>query len=134
MAFFAWNEKLATGIPKIDEQHKKLISFVNELNDAMTTGKGKDVIGHILDELSEYTKYHFGLEEAAFEKYNYVQKGSHKAAHQTLIKKLDDFIRKYQSNKLVISIEVLGFLINWVNEHIMKEDMQYVPYLKGKEL
>ena len=35
MAFFDWNDELATGIPKIDEQHKKLISLVNELHDAL---------------------------------------------------------------------------------------------------
>lgn len=134
MAIFEWDEKLSTGIPLIDEQHKKLVSFVNELHDAMRQRKAKEVLGKILGELKQYTVYHFSTEERAFEKFGYERAGEHAAAHAALIRKLDELVGKYERGEIAISIDILDFLIDWVRTHIMKEDQLYVPLLRGKEL
>jgi hemerythrin-like metal-binding protein len=134
MVLFDWNETYQTKIPTIDQQHKKLIDLINELNEAMRVGKGKEVTDKILKELTEYTVYHFGFEEKAFEKYDYLKKEEHKKEHQDLIKQLNDIIDKYKRNEIGINITVLDFLSNWIKVHIVKEDMLYVPYLTGKEL
>lgn len=57
MAFIHWNADMETGISKIDEQHKKLVHLLNDLFDAMNSGKGKDALGIILHDLVEYTKF-----------------------------------------------------------------------------
>jgi len=134
MAFYDWNSELATDITKIDEQHKKLISIVNELHDALGKGKSKEVIGKLLNELAAYTDYHFKTEERAFDKYGYENADIHKKSHNDLIKQLSDLIRKYETGSLAVGAETLNFLINWVKNHIMKEDRLYVPLLKNKEI
>lgn len=130
MAFFDWNGKLETGIAIIDEQHKKLVSLVNELHEAMRNRKAKDVVARILRELGDYTNYHFSVEEKAFEKYGYPQKVEHEKLHADLIAQLGELTRKHAKGELAISIDVLDFLTQWVTNHIMKEDMKYVPFLK----
>lgn len=44
MAFIPWGAEFSVSIASIDEQHKKLVGYVNELNDAMAQRKGKDVL------------------------------------------------------------------------------------------
>jgi hemerythrin-like metal-binding protein len=134
MPVFEWSEKLSTGIAKIDEQHVKLVGLVNALADAMRAGKGKDLIGAVLGELKGYTEYHFGFEEAAFAKYGFPGAAAHAKAHADLVGRLDDLEGKYSRGVIGISIDILDFLIEWVKGHIMKEDMEYVPFLKGKAL
>jgi hemerythrin-like metal-binding protein len=130
MAYFDWNGKLETGIAIIDEQHKKLISLVNELHEAMRNRKAKDVVAHILKELGDYTTYHFSVEEKAFEKRGYPNRAEHEKLHADLIAQLSELMQKQAKGELAISIDVLDFLTQWVTNHIMKEDMKYVPFLK----
>ena len=41
MAFLEWTRDLEFGIPVIDDQHKRIVAFINELNDALETGTPK---------------------------------------------------------------------------------------------
>lgn len=58
MARFEWNHELSVGLSNIDKQHKSLIDYINELDDSMRQGKGKDVVGHTLKSLVDYTSTH----------------------------------------------------------------------------
>ncbi len=53
-----WTDVLDIGLPEIDRQHRKLISLSNSLIQAMTIGKGKDVLSEFFEELKAYTVYH----------------------------------------------------------------------------
>ena len=66
MGFITWSDDWALGIKKIDIQHQKLIQIINDLNDAMREGHGKDKLGTTLQELYLYTQYHFREEENSF--------------------------------------------------------------------
>ena len=134
MPFFDWNDELATGIPRIDEQHKKLISLVNELHEALSKGKSRDVLGKLLQELADYTNYHFKTEERAFATYRYENADTHKRSHDDLVRQLQELIEKQAKGSLAVGVETLTFLINWVKNHIMKEDRLYIPCLKDKAI
>jgi len=133
MAYMNWDKNLETGLTVIDKQHKKLIEQINILHTAMHQGKSKDVIENILNELKDYTKYHFSTEEKAFNKYNYKNKLIHARKHHELIKQLDE-ISQYKTGSSLLSIDLLNFLNKWVKEHILQEDMKYIPELEGKEI
>jgi len=62
---------LSVNIQSIDEQHKKLVALVNNLNDAMSSGKGQLIMGKILDDLVAYTKTHFATEERLMTTHTY---------------------------------------------------------------
>lgn len=66
--FFPWDDMLySVGIASIDAQHKKLVALVNNLFEAMKSGKGATVVGSILDELIQYTASHFKYAEECME-------------------------------------------------------------------
>ncbi|RMF56980.1 MAG: hemerythrin [Calditrichaeota bacterium] len=132
MALFQWSDTFSVGISSIDRQHQKLISLVNELHEAMKNGKSKEVLGYIIEELINYTKYHFQTEEELFHKYQYPQEAAHKAAHDSFVEKVLQFQEGFESGKVLLSMEILQFLKQWVSDHIQKVDKQYSFFLKEK--
>lgn len=130
MELIKWTDNLSVEIPSIDAQHKELIKIINELYEAMSQGKGKDILGKTLDRLVTYTKTHFSTEESYFSKFNYPDKDSHIGKHKELVSKAIDLQSKFKSGNLMITIEVMNFLKDWLSNHIQKIDKEYSSFLK----
>ena len=71
MLSITWDDSIITGIPTIDEDHKKLVDMLNDLFAACFAAQGPAVLGNILDQLLDYTKHHFEREEKMLEEANY---------------------------------------------------------------
>jgi len=125
MVLFTWTDDLSVKVNEIDEQHKKLISLINNLHDAMLEKRGKQALENTLQELASYTVYHFQTEEKYMQKFNYPAYASHKIQHDAFVKKVSDFQKDFQANKLGLSIELMKFLRDWVSNHIKQIDQQY---------
>ena len=69
MPLIQWDDSLRVNIAEIDAQHRKLVGMINELNEAMRMGKGKEILGKTVQGLIEYTQTHFQTEEKYFEKF-----------------------------------------------------------------
>jgi hemerythrin-like metal-binding protein len=113
---------LSTGISEQDTQHKKLIDLINQLNDAMKAGHGADVLGKVLNELVNYTVFHFGYEEKLMGQHKYEDTPAHKSEHVKFVQTVGDFKKKFDSGSAVISVEIMNFLRDWLTNHIMKTD------------
>ncbi|MFH0735624.1 MAG: bacteriohemerythrin [bacterium] len=129
MALIIWNQKYSVGINSIDLQHQKLIGIINELNDAMRTGKSKEVLSGILTSLTNYTKVHFKYEEDIFNKLNYADKNAHKMKHDKLTQEVINFSADFNKGRLSVSIDLMNFLSDWLTKHIMLEDKAYSTFL-----
>jgi len=123
MPFVSWDDKLSVGHPVIDGDHKKLVSYVNELHDAMAQGKARDHLGDILNKLLAYTKEHFVREELLWASRKYAGLQEHKKQHQELLKKVLDFSQEFRSGKALITVQVMTFLRDWLINHIAKSDV-----------
>ena len=132
MAMMQWDESMSVGIVVFDRHHQRLIALINQLDDAMSVGKGKDVLGKILTELISYTDYHFSAEERIFGQYAYPDAQSHVRAHVNLTQKVVDLKIKFDSGRTIISLETMNFLKDWLNNHIMKTDKMYGPFLNSR--
>ncbi len=132
MPLITWNDKISVNIAEFDNQHKKLIVIINELNDAMCQGKGKEMMEKILANLIDYTKTHFGAEERLMKTHGYTEYAQHKKEHDDLAGKVLDMQQKYREGKVTISLEVMNFLKNWLTTHIQGTDKKYTQFFKGK--
>jgi hemerythrin len=132
MSIFAWSEKYSVNIREIDDQHKKLIGMVNQLHDAMRQGHGKQALDKVLKDLIQYTRTHFAAEERIMKTNGYPEYEVHKAKHDKMTDKVANIYRDYQDGKVSMTLDVMTFLENWVDKHIMSTDKQYMPYLNGK--
>jgi methyl-accepting chemotaxis protein len=129
-----WDESISVKIDLFDTHHKKLIDLINQLYKAMEKGDGNNVLIPIIDELVEYTVYHFSAEEKVFKKYNYPDTARHIEQHRGFVKKAQDLQRDVKKGSAVLTNDVLDFLQDWVINHIMKVDFHYSGFLKDKEI
>ncbi len=127
-----WRSTLQTGIGEIDIQHKELVRLANLLHKAMKQQRGVKEAGGILNDLAKYTVFHFGFEEDLFRKYGYPENESHKKIHKDLVGKVKAFQTDFENGKATVTMDLMDFLVDWLKSHIMKTDMAYVPFLKGK--
>lgn len=132
MPIMSWTETYSTGIKEIDQQHKKLIELINALHDAMAKGQAKAVLGKILGELINYCASHFAMEEKLFDKYGYPDAADHKDKHQKMTSKVLALQMQYEQGKAMMTLEVMDFLQQWLDKHILGTDMKYAPFLKSK--
>jgi len=132
MAFLNWNDNLNIGILQIDVQHKNLVNMINQLYEAMSTGKGKEVVGKIVKEMAGYTITHFGTEEKLMQQHGYPELSQHKKEHELFVKKVQEFSSEIQKGNLIITSNVANFLKEWLIKHIQGTDKKYGPFLKEK--
>ncbi|XOF32398.1 MAG: bacteriohemerythrin [Candidatus Electrothrix sp. YB6] len=128
MSLIRWNDSFSVNVVEIDQQHKKLILIINELTDAMKAGKGKDVLGKILEGLISYTASHFKVEEKYFEQLNYPHTAEHKKEHAVFVAKVLDFKEEFESGRVTVSVNILQYLSKWLQTHIKGADMKYSSF------
>ena len=124
MSVFPWMDKYSVHVKEIDLQHKKLVDLLNVLAEAMSNGRGNDVLNTIFNELVDYTVFHFAEEEKYFEKIEYPQADEHRNEHKELVEQALKLKADFESNKIGISIEVMQFLKKWLIDHISGTDME----------
>ncbi len=131
MSLLKWNDSFFLNIKEIDNQHKKLVDLINQLFEAMQQGKANDVLKGVINELVNYTKLHFSLEENYFSKFNFEGKIDHISEHNEFVAKISKFKADFDSGKIGISIELMRFLSDWLVKHIKGTDKKYVECLKN---
>jgi hemerythrin len=132
MALISWSDTMSVGVVKIDGEHRKLIELINQLHGHMLEGKSNAVMGKVLDSLIGYTKTHFATEEALFRAHKYPQASEHKQEHDALTKKVLALQAEFKAGKALIGAPVLGFLRDWLTQHILKVDMGYRVFFADK--
>jgi len=128
-----WSEHFSVGIPEIDEQHKTLFNLVNMIHTAILEHKGTAVCAKVLDELIEYTRIHFGLEQSLMHIGKYPEYEAHCALHRELVEEVEALQNKIHSGKAAISFELLHFLRTWLTKHILGEDKKYADFFATNE-
>jgi len=131
MSLVKWDPSFSVKVAVCDEHHKKLFQLVNELHDAMGSGKGTEIIERVVKELANYTKFHFSAEEALMEKSKYPELSSHRLQHQAFIKKVEVVQHDISSGKGGQSAVVLAFLKEWLTKHIKESDQRYSSHLNA---
>jgi len=129
MGIVQWNSAMSVQVTEMDKQHQKLFVLINDLHDAMSKGKGKEVIGKTVDGLLNYTKTHFAEEEKLFEKFNYPEADTQKKMHKKFIDKVVEFKQQAESGKMGLSISISDFMSDWLKSHIQIEDKKYGPFM-----
>ena len=132
MALIEWKDEFSVGISSIDAQHTKLIQIINKLYDGMMRGSGRNILGSVLDELDQYTKTHFSLEERLMNAHGFPGYRRHKEEHDKLAAQVDEFVNAFDAGKKQLTMEVLMFLKSWLENHILGTDKRYSAFLIEK--
>lgn len=122
---FSWSDDYSVNIQEVDEQHKMLVSMLNELHVSIREHHGKATSREVLDRLAEYTRTHFMLEESLMRLTHYPGFDIHKQQHENLIAQVQDLQHKLDHENAAITFELLHFLKNWLIQHINESDKRF---------
>ncbi len=132
MAFLKWNPALSVGVRHFDEQHQALIGMLNDLHTAMSEGRGREVLGAILDGLVQYTATHFADEERLMAQHGYPELSAHREEHRRLVERVQGFQAHYRTGRAGLSVELMVFLKDWLVQHIQGADKRYEPFFRAR--
>lgn len=121
-----WEDKYAIGVEAIDEQHKELFEIANRIFDLLKndliTDKYDSII-EIIEELKNYTIYHFEAEEEYMKNIGYKKLLSQKVAHNDFLEKMEGIdLEQIDNGHNEYLLGILDFVCQWLVEHIIKED------------
>lgn len=131
MPFITWSKNLETGIDSVDTQHRMLLEILNSVHTAMVEGRESEITNSF-NRLMEYTESHFAHEEDLFTRFNYPFASAHKREHAKLKSEARARIAEYQSGSIGM-MDILAFLIDWLQDHISTTDKKFGDYLRMKK-
>lgn len=125
-----WTNDLNTGIDVIDNQHRQIVDFINQLELAQAA-KNKAKVKEVVDACVDYTLSHFAFEESLQEEANYSFRGPHKKVHELFTRKVASLQERINLGEDV-GEELHGMLARWLINHIKRDDADYVNAVKDK--
>ncbi|MDO9138937.1 MAG: bacteriohemerythrin [Methylobacter sp.] len=125
-----WDERLVTGIDKIDGQHQILINLFNEANTQLTADNSAEFLEHITRDLLSYALYHFETEEQLMQQYGYVDDAAtHIQQHRSFSAKVVAVRNDIKAGVLISREDLLSFLNRWLIDHIFNTDKRLADFL-----
>lgn len=130
MAYLEWSDRYSVKHQEIDQQHQRLIEMINTLHQALIARKGREIQCTIIDEMVKYAGTHFALEERLLQAVGYPLLSGHKAEHDAFSQKAFALQEEIRSDGFLLTLEILNFLKDWLQTHILGTDMLYVEHLR----
>ena len=121
-----WSDSYSIGINEIDAQHKTLLECLSRLKKWHAEGYGTAAVLDAFNQLSDYARIHFAVEESLMRILGYPDYEAHHEEHDRLTEELRQLERKMMSSD--VTDEVIVFLEKWVVEHIMQSDRKYAQH------
>ena len=121
-----WDASYSVGVKVLDDQHKKIIDFINELEQALVVKDNRNAVVKVLNGLVSYTKEHFATEELYFRQFDYDKTDDHIAEHVELIAGVEKLVYQFEIGDALDINKVMAFLKTWLIEHILGADQEYV--------
>lgn len=129
MATLQWVPDLDTGIHEIDVQHRRIVDYINRLNEVRQT-HDKKALSDVIAEMVDYTMSHFAFEEELMSNAGYMFSGPHKRVHEIFTRKVGEMAARFEGGEDVVE-ELHGMLSRWLFNHIRNEDHGYIEAVKA---
>lgn len=121
-----WRSEYSIGIKLIDAQHKHIFEIANSAYELLRNDFSLDKyskIVQVVEDLRQYTKYHFKCEEEYMLQIHYENYHNQKIEHDNFIKKIDSFnVNKLDQNQDKYIEGLLFLILDWILEHILQKD------------
>ena len=132
-----WQDSYNTGIEEIDEQHMILVNTINEANIKLQEDDSIKMLEAITKDLLSYVLYHFETEEEMmathdYKSYNKQEFEQHMKQHRNFSEKVVSIRDSVNRGKPIDKEELIGFLTDWLINHINNTDKKLASFLSKK--
>jgi hemerythrin len=127
-----WSNTYSMGVKLIDDQHKGLIDFINDIfNHA--SGNERDERAYfalVIQQAVQYIKEHFQAEEKLMIGTKFPGYAEHKKVHDEFTLTVVKSVKDFEAGKRLVLEKFARFLKDWVLTHIAVMDRQYADYFR----
>ena len=128
-AHVTWSDEYSLHYQPIDAQHKQLLDLLDTLYAAEKSEGSSPDASTFLFKLVVFTETHFAYEERLLELVGFPKTQQHSLYHNMMKSETREIVQNFRKRRSFDREEVLLFLRDWWTNHILKEDMQYRPFL-----
>jgi len=132
VALLEWDDSINLNITEIDEQHRMLVSMINDIYAAKQFEKGNEELAKLLNRMSVYAAFHFAKEEDILASHDYPELDGHIKEHSNFEQKVFDFENAFAQGKVELSAKVISILGEWLIKHFKSSDQQFTQFLLAK--
>lgn len=125
-----WQDSLAVGHPKIDDDHRHIFEVAGRLQQAARLGHGREVLGAIFCDLADYVVQHFGREERLMQRCGFPRLVEHRKQHDEFLRRLGDLVERNELGEEGIVDETCAFLNDWLIRHVKGSDQQLATFIQ----
>lgn len=127
---FTWTIEFESGNPEIDNDHKILAGYVNELHDLIVDHYPIDTIHEVIFRMNKHIQEHFAKEEALLLKYKYSDYMEHRAIHQRILSEYQIIVKKAINGDISLGA-LMSYLVEKVLiHHILDDDKSFFNIVK----
>ncbi|WP_146002789.1 bacteriohemerythrin [Telmatospirillum siberiense] len=136
MALLEWQESFGVGIKALDDDHKHLISLINELHAAKDGAGDTSGAASIVGRLADHLRRHFLREEEYLAKIGYPDIEQHRDSHAQTLERIESFaaLALAGSTGEALPRQILDFMKAWFLNHVICSDLKLRPYFFAKGL
>lgn len=125
MAFLEWSPLFSVGVSSLDDEHRRLVSLLNDFQDACAAGRGPQAAFGALNALVRYAEEHFAHEQDLMDEHGYPERLRHRAEHERFLRRVFELAGEVDADAERGAEEVLEFIKTWLLEHVLGSDRRY---------
>ncbi len=127
-----WSPSYSMGVKLIDDQHKGLLDFVNDLFNHVSGNADDELLYFrgVVQTLIHYVKEHFLAEERLMIGTRFPGYAAHKKVHDEFTMTVVRNVKDFESGKRLVLEKYAYYLKDWVLTHIAVMDRQYADYFR----
>jgi len=129
---FKWTKARAVWVPEIDDEHRMIFRTADELNQAVLTDAPQSQVLEILHRLIGLADAHFTHEETLMRSYRYSSSEWHLQQHETVRKRLRQFVPRIEAGDHEAALLLLEFLAGWLKDHLSLADRMLGAYVLNR--
>lgn len=118
-------EKHELGHKTIDKHHRHLVELMNKFYVWFLEKRPHAELQTVLDNILEYTSYHFSFEEDLMQKCDFKELEKHKKQHEKLAALVMEFQWEFNERRIETAYGIMKFFRNWLFDHIETFDRKF---------
>jgi hemerythrin len=130
-----WKDEFVVDEGIIDDDHKFLVSTLNEIIGELNDGATRGAFLARVRELRDFAILHFRREERLQQAAAYPDFAHHRIEHDVLVEQLDTMICRTEllpHGEPVVDVRGLrSFFYRWILGHIIESDLKIRPFVVG---
>ena len=126
-----WTEDFAIGIDIIDEQHKRLFEYFDEIEHCIKINDNSNIQA-ICSGLVDYAISHNTFEESLMKQAGYPMLEAHHQVQEAFKSRAYGYLEKIDNgaDPMKVARDIRTDIGLWLINHIKREDKHYAPYVK----